>query len=185
MIAILLLPVMTACNNHYTPKPSGFFRIDTGANEYRNYDESGRFGFLYSDKASIEPLKTEKKGEEWFNINYPEFNARIYCSYMDIKPGDFDKAAEDSRTFVYRHAIKADNIDMKLFSNEEENVYGTLYLIDGNVASPIQFTLSDSVSYFFRGALYFNESTDRDSIAPVLDFIDKDIHELISSFRKK
>jgi len=176
---------LCACKPDYTPKPSGFFRIETGENNYQPYAEDLPCQFLYSTKAKIETLQADKENENWFNITYPSFNARIYCSYLKIKPDDFIAAAEDSRKFVYRHSVKANNIEMELFSNEDKRTSGTLYIIEGNVASPLQFTLSDSISCFFRGALYFNEAVKPDSVAPVVEFIHRDIKELMESFTNK
>lgn len=175
----------SACNNqHQTPKPSGFFRIETGEHQYQQAEQKG-YRFSYSRKAEIKQLVADKRNEEWFNIHYPAFGANIHCSYFGITPKEFVGASEDSRNFVYKHSTKADNIDRILFSNEENKVYGTLFEIEGRVASPIQFTVSDSTSFFFRGALYFSESVNRDSIAPVLDYIREDIKMLMDSFRKE
>jgi len=49
----------------------------------------------------------------------------------------------------------------------------------------VQFVLTDSVDYFFRGALYFDTRPNKDSIAPVLDFIYQDIVTLMESFEYK
>ena len=60
-----------------------------------------------------------------------------------------------------------------------------LYKLEGNTASAIQFVLTDSTQYFFRGALYFNAAPNKDSIAPVLQFIEKDIIQLMETFKHK
>jgi gliding motility-associated lipoprotein GldD len=169
----------TACNSR-APKPGGYFRIETGTHAYR--DCRGRFfSFEYAGKAIVVPLPGNGKGE-WLNISYPEFQASIHCSYLPVKPETLVAAMEDSRRFVYRHTIRANNISSLYFENPDRKVYGTLYEIEGNVASPLQFTLTDSTSHFFRGALYFNFVPNRDSIAPVLDFIREDIVRLMESF---
>lgn len=184
-LSVVTLIVFSCHQQHHTPKPSGYFRIDTGEHRYRNYNLSEGYGFLYSQQAEIVPVMPDAKGEEWFDIYYPAFQANIHCSYFKINRKGFAEAAEDSRNFVYRHSTMADNIDMTLFTNKTDRIYGTLYEIEGRVASPIQFTLSDSVSFFFRGALYFNETVNRDSIAPILNFVREDIYNLMDSFRKE
>ncbi len=176
----LVILFLTACN-HYTPKPSGYFRIETGKHAYRNY-QSEHFSFDYSTQARIESLPAEKD-ERWFNILYPLFGARIYCSYRPIHPEDFIPAMEDSRKFVYKHAVKADDIQMQVYENQEMKISGVIYEIKGDVASPIQFTVSDSIAHFFRGAVYFDCIPNPDSIAPSLNFIREDIGTLIESFR--
>ena len=70
-------------------------------------------------------------------------------------------------------------------ANESANVYGSLFLLDGESASPIQFLLTDSVSNFFRGALYFDCKPNADSLAPAIQYIREYIIELIQTFSWK
>ncbi|MCC8172861.1 MAG: hypothetical protein LIO65_00175 [Odoribacter sp.] len=53
--------------------------------------------------------------------------------------------------------------------------------MEGNTASPAQFFVTDSVKHFLRGALYFNERPHNDSLAPVIDYLRKDIEVLMES----
>lgn len=71
------------------------------------------------------------------------------------------------------------------YSNPGERVYGSLFLLDGELASPVQFMLTDSVSNFFRGALYYDCVPNADSLAPLTDYLRQDIIELIQSFSWK
>ena len=180
LLALTITLLAVSCN-HHTPKPSGYFRIDMDKPAYQMFSNNS-FQLLYSQKAQIEQADANK---EWFNIFYPAFNASIHCSYMNISPKDYTLAVEDSRKFVYKHSVKADNIRSRLYENPQNNTSGILYEIDGAVASPIQFTLSDSTSFFFRGALYFNFSTNRDSITPILNSIKEDIGLLMETFQQK
>ena len=58
-------------------------------------------------------------------------------------------------------------------------------LLDGESASPLQFMLTDSVSRFFRGALYYDCVPNADSLAPVTRYLKQDVVELIQSFNWK
>ncbi|MDR0864122.1 MAG: gliding motility lipoprotein GldD [Candidatus Symbiothrix sp.] len=172
-----------ACTD-YSPKPSGYFRMDIPAPDYRLTDDFKRFAFEVSDRAFLTEMPQNEDGV-FFNITYPDWDAEIYCSFIPIKKDNFAQLSEESRKFVYLHAIKADVIRERAFKNQGQNVYGLVYEIEGNVASPVQFVLTDSVSSFFRGALYFNHTPNRDSIAPVLESINNDIQVLIESFQWK
>jgi gliding motility-associated lipoprotein GldD len=171
-----------ACTD-YSPKPAGYYRIDLPAHAYRwNAFQAGEFQL--SDRSTIVYTPQKEEGE-FFNIVYPQLHAQIYCSYMVIKKENLAQISEESRKFVYLHAIKADAIREQVFENQEQSVYGIRYDIQGNVASPTQFVLTDSIHSFFRGALYFDNTPNQDSIAPVLDYINNDIQVLIESFRWK
>jgi gliding motility-associated lipoprotein GldD len=94
---------------------------------------------------------------------------------------DLAQLLEDSHTLAYNHAIRADAINEKIYVNPQKKVYGTIYMIDGNAASPLQFYLTDSTNNFLRGALYFREVPNIDSLRPVIDFLTPDIIRLIET----
>lgn len=174
----------TACSG-YSPKPLAYYRIDIPEPEYQEVDSFNHFTFELSNQAVITPANPAKGGD-FFNIFYPHWNATIYCSYFPLKKDKLEQLSEESRKFVYQlHAFKADAIQEQFFEYTEQNVYGLLYTIEGNVASPIQFVLTDSIHSFFRGALYFDNTPNQDSIAPVLEYINNDIQVLVESFRWK
>lgn len=116
----------------------------------------------------------------WINIITPGNNAELHISY-DRLNGNLYKHMEESRKLAYKHTIKADAIDEQVFINENDKVFGTIYLIDGNAASPMQFYLTDSVRHFLRGALYIKEQPNIDSIRPVINFLKPDIIHLIET----
>ncbi|MDR1527594.1 MAG: gliding motility protein GldD [Dysgonamonadaceae bacterium] len=173
---------VTACS-HYSPKPAGYFRIDLPEPAYRMQEFPG-FTCRISEQAQVETA-LDSVQNEFFNLVYRQWNARIYCSYLPVKKDNLAQFSEESRKFVYLHAIKADAIREQRFDNPKHKVYGLLYAIGGNVASPVQFVLTDSVRSFFRGALYFDNTPNQDSIAPVLEYIHNDILILMESFRWK
>jgi gliding motility-associated lipoprotein GldD len=169
-----------ACTR-YSPKPDAYFRIDLPEAAYRGQVFSD-FSCSVSEQARVE---VAAGGAGFFNLVYPRWNARIYCTYFPLKTNDLMQFSEESRQLVYVHALKADAIGEQRFDHPEHSVYGLLYDIRGNVASPTQFVLTDSLRSFFRGALYFDHTPNRDSIVPVLEFINKDIQVLMESFRWK
>jgi gliding motility-associated lipoprotein GldD len=187
-----------ACSSGYSPKPAGYFYIDIPEHDYRTFSSYRPFEFAVSSQTeiteilpSVFPETRRKQGkintpdEKWFNIVYPMLNARIYCSYTPIIKNNQAEIAEEYRKLAYLHVVKADAIQEQIFENHDENVYGLVYEIKGNVASPLQFVITDSVKSFFRGALYFDYAPNQDSIAPVLEYINEDIHVLIDSFKWK
>ena len=175
---------LPSCRN-YTPKPTGYFRIEIPENEYVTFDSlTYPYSFELSKYAKIIPQEDKVGDKYWINIFYPQFGATIYCSYKKLQ-GNLQEISEDTREFVYKHTIKADNITEQMFVNPETDTYGKLYCIEGNTASALQFELTDSIDYFFRGALYFNAVPNKDSIAPVLGFVTEDILVLMETFKHK
>jgi len=65
-------------------------------------------------------------------------------------------------------------------------VFGLIYDIKGSdAASSYQFYLTDSLSKFVRGALYFDLVPNNDSLSPVIDFLKVDLEHMITTFRWK
>jgi len=183
LIGFLFL-LLSGCSG-YSPKPRGYFRIDLPEKTYQLFNEPAYpYTFEYANIAEIIPKGGSLLDSFWIDIAYPYFDARIYGSYKKIE-NNFREVSEDSRTFVYKHTVKADGITEQPYMDEERKVYGLLYELKGNTASGIQFILTDSTRHFFRGALYFNTPPNKDSIAPVAAFIRKDIIHLIETLEWK
>ena len=185
IILLSCLAVITiSCNKTYTPKPYGYVRIDIPDTSFSSFSpENYPYCFRLSDNATIE-YKTENGEKYWLDILYPRFNARIHCSYKPIN-NNLYLLTQESEKFVYKHAQMANSIPEQGYENPDKQVYGVLYEIQGNTASPYQFVLTDSTHHFFRGALYFNCTPNQDSLAPVVNYMRTDIVELIESFNWK
>ncbi len=175
---------LTSCNDEYTPKPRAYFRIDIPSNSYRPFNSNCPFSFEYSKFAIANIYKGSKIENCWYNIDYPKFKATIHLSYTALKSRkDLETQLSNSRTLVYKHTVKADGIEEIPINYDSKKVYGLLYNLSGNSASQAQFYLTDSTNHFLRCALYFNTSPNADSIAPVLNYINKDIDHFIGTFR--
>lgn len=186
--AIFVLSIITitlvGCNKSYIPKPRGYFRIDLPEKSYRVSPDALPYQFEYPKYALLQKNHLSEKELAWINILFPKQHATVHLSYK-VVDGNLNKYLEDSRNFVYKHTIKADAIGETPYGNDERKVYGLLYEIKGDAASNIQFFLTDSTQNFLRGSLYFNETPNKDSLAPVVDFIHQDIVHLIETFEWK
>jgi len=182
VIIVLVLIIFVSCGNDKpVPKPRGYFRIDLPEKAYKTYDDECPFVFELPVYSFI--IK-EKEDYCWMDIYFPINQATVYLTYKQIND-DLNAHLEDSHEFVYKHTVKADAIEEIRFENDSLRVYGMLYNLKGNTASQIQFFLTDSIHHFLRGSLYFNVPPNKDSLAPVIDFIREDIVHLMESFHWK
>ena len=116
----------------------------------------------------------------------PDLNATIYCSYYPITPkSTFTQLRDDAHRLASEHNRKADYIDELPIQNPKSRVTGMVYDIEGAAASPFQFYLTDSTRHFLRGSVYFNTQARPDSLAPMIEFVKKDVIELVNSFQWK
>jgi len=172
---------MVSCSQDYIPKPHGYFRIEFKDKTYHKLDSVGLpYNFDIPSYSKAVPDNDRLAEPYWINLKIPAHKAEINLSYKTVK-NNLDKLTEDSRTLAYKHTIKADAINEQLYVNPIKKVYGTIYTIEGNTASPLQFYLTDSTRNFIRGALYIREVPNIDSIRPVIDFLTPDIIRIIET----
>lgn len=146
------------------------------------YTSTCPYSFEYPDYASITPDSSPRSEACFLNVTFKNFNGRLHLSYKEVN-NNLAQFTEDAHMFVYKHTIKADAIDETIIHNDSTHVYGIIYDLKGNVASNIQFFLTDSNRHFLRGALYFGTTPNKDSLAPVIEFIRKDIVRIGESLR--
>lgn len=176
-----LLMAMLSCEEPVAPKKIGYYRIDLPEKNYEPVEDIPfPFEFELPQYAKVN-LKRTKNEPNFFNIDFPKFTARLHMSFLPVD-SNINQLLEDSRELVFKHTIKAQDIKEKIYQDPARDVYGILYSITGNAASPSQFFLTDSNNYFLRGALYFSVDPNPDSLAPVSEFIKEDIQHLIESF---
>lgn len=181
----VLLFLFASCNETYTPKPRGYFRIDLPEHAYTSFDSTFPYSFEYPVYAILTPNPFSPDEPYWLNIDFPDHKGRIHLSYKKID-GNLVEYLEDSREFVMKHIPKASAINDSLILDRERKLYGLVYQIEGmGAASPCQFFVTDSTNHFVRGALYFDVVPNNDSLAPVIDFLQKDIEHLLSTFHWK
>lgn len=184
ILIIFTFITVTSCKESYYPKPHGYLRIDYPEKEYRLFDSVYPFTFEIPVYSHVDPDSSFGAEKYWSDWNFPIFNATVYISYKDIR-NNLNEYEEDTRDLAYKHTIKADAIEPVIWENPDEKVYGILYDIRGNVASQIQFYLTDSVRHFVRGSFYFNCVPNKDSLAPSLKYLRKDIDKMIETFKWK
>jgi gliding motility-associated lipoprotein GldD len=114
------------------------------------------------------------------DIEFPTLKAKIHLTYFSLN-GDLASLTESSRELAYKHTIRADAIEEKLWSDETSRVYGILYDLKGNTASAVQFYATDSTQHYLRGSLYFMAQPNEDSLLPVITFLREDILHLIET----
>ena len=118
----------------------------------------------------------------WFDLVTPTLNGRVHFSYYPISSlADYEELRDDAFDLAGKHNIVANYIDERPISRPEAGVHGFAFDIEGDVASPFQFFVSDSSRHFLRGSLYVNAKASADSLAPVYDFLREDLLEVIGT----
>jgi gliding motility-associated lipoprotein GldD len=184
LISISFMIWFLGCTQDYTPKPRAYYRIDLPIKEYHLLSGDFPYSFEYPMYARINPYQGKWKGTDtsdyWINVEFPQFKSRIHLTYKTVK-NNLANLIEDAHTYAYKHSIKADAIIQSEFVDSLANVYSVLFDIKGNTASSVQFYATDSVRHFIRGALYFDCEPNKDSLAPVTEFLRTDVVKMIET----
>ncbi len=185
----MVLVFILACKEEQAlmPKPRMYPRIEFPEKVYKEFVNTDcDFSFQIPAYSQIE--KETKFFEEeplhpcWFDINIPQLNGKIHCSYFPINSKkEFEGLVEDAYEFISKHNQKANYRD-EVVIQKPNNVSGLIFEMSGDVATPVQFFLTDSTSHYLRGSVYFYSQVDPDSMAVVYDFVKEDVAKLIETF---
>ncbi len=180
ILIIFSIIVLWGCNETHTPKPRGFYRIDFPEKNYQTLPLQMPYSFEVPTYSICKIDHTIQEDQSNINILFPQNRSTFHISYKKIN-NNLQKLTEDSYELAYKHSIKANSISEQVYLNPANNVYGTIYRIEGNAASPFQFHLTDSTCNFLRGSFYIKEIPNYDSLQPVIKFLEKDLINLIET----
>lgn len=180
---VLILIAMTACQD-FLPKPPAYPRVIYPEKEYGLTDTDCPFEFEIPSYSQLVPY-SDKDDNCWYNLTYPQFDATLHLSYVQMKnPREIDSLTEDAYRMVFKpHLQRAEEIIEREISDTTKGIYGMIYNLEGKTATPFNFYITDGEDHFFRGSLYFNGKTKRDSVQPIYEFINEDVIRTIETFR--
>ncbi len=177
----LLVPfalLLTSCGDDPIPKPRGYPRLDLPVQTYSIW--SGACPF----EAEVPPyaLMLEKPGTTaaiadtacYLTMRFPGQHANVFLTCRRIQ-GDLRRLIEDAHAFKDKHEAMAARIRSERVERDSARVFGTLFDVEGNVASPMVFYLTDSTTRFLYGSLYFDARPNADSLEPVTRRIREDL----------
>ena len=209
LLATIAFLALAGCGGgDYSPKPKAYLRIDLPEHEYFlldtmhiprgdtaihngdtlvfTHDFNKTFPFVFEANTCIEwGEKDAPKGERWIDLIYPQWNGVVFLTYKRLGGKDDLRGQTDtSSRLLEKHYQFASGIDERGYEDAEHKVYGTVWHLRGSkVASTYQFFATDSARHFLRGALYINSVPNNDSLAPVLEYMQRDIDHLVETLR--
>lgn len=179
----LLALLVVACTPEPTPKPRGYFRIDLPEQAYRNWTDSSTLATEIPVYAKV-GIRDRKDEARWFDVRFRDQRATVHLTWSPVN-GNLQALIEDAHLFKRTHQAKAARIRSERLLNDSARVYGNLFEIDGNVASPVVFYVTDSTTNFLYGALYFDVRPNADSLAPVVTRLRADLRHMLATLRWK
>ena len=186
---LVLFVICFSCGQDYIPKPKAYLRLEYPNAKYKAIAIDAPFTFERNDLATNVKVKKLAASTESYGvtIEYPTLKGTIFLTYKSIN-GDEKLLTDylrDAQKFTLEHTIKADEIPVFPYENKEQKVYGVFSEVKGNVASPAQFYVTDSVQHFLTGSLYFYVKPNYDSIFPAANYLQKDMIKIMESLHWK
>ena len=173
-------------NQDFVPKPKGYNRIDLPVASYSQMTENHPFSFQYSNQAVLKPDTVRWAEPHWMYVYYPAYKAVIQLTYKPLN-GDKNKLAkliDDAHKLAAKHNAKAYSIQ-DLVLKTPSGKTAMLMELEGEVPTYLQFYTTDSTKHYLRGALYFNTALKSDSLAPVIEYLKKDVLKLLNTLEWK
>lgn len=123
------------------------------------------------------------RGEaQWYDIRYPALRGTVHLTWSPVGD-DLPQLIEDAHAFKNTHQSKAGGIRSARVIRPEDRVFGTMFNVEGDVASPFVFYLTDSTDNFLYGAVYFDTPPNADSLAPVTERVRADMQHLAATLQ--
>jgi gliding motility-associated lipoprotein GldD len=183
-ICASLIAALMGCTSPPIPRQKGYFKITLPTQDFVMDTTTCGSSFEIPIYSHLETVISEKSGEScWFNLRFSDFNARLHCTDVPIN-NNLELLMNDAQELVFSHDMKASGISRIRVEGAVKSVKhttGVLYHLEGPVATPIQFFVTDSTDHFLRGSLYFDLAINSDSTAPVTERLLRDVEQLMST----
>ncbi len=172
-----ILAGLLSCQNEYSPKPRGYFRLEVPEADYQRFSP-GDCPYSFEKNTTARWID---KNNCWGDIYYPSIKARLQLTYKPVTEKNLETLLQDGQDLALKHQVKADGMRERIYTNQEQSVYGILYKIEGDAATSSQFFVTDSTHHFLRGVLYFYAAPNADSLRPVNNYMYDETVRLIES----
>lgn len=182
----LLATAFFACDREYLPKPIGYNRLELPEPSYRSLPDSLPYTFEYSTHARLLQDTSAINERYWIEINYPELKSNIHITYKPLRGSEklLKEFIDDAYALTAKHQIKAYAIN-EVITVTPSGKTAVIAELEGEVPSQFQFTMTDSTRNFLRGALYFNTKVQNDSLAPAIEYMKRDMMQIINTLEWK
>lgn len=184
LFILVLLSGFFSCETEQTiPKPPTYLRLELPDHTYTPLKDDCPFTFDIAKpyKYQIKELSdSTHKGI----IDLGPLNGTVYLHYWKLKQ-PLSYYINNANDEVDRHKIKAAKITDENILRSGDRVFGTFFSLQGDVATPFQFYLTDSTDQFMYAEVLFNSSPNYDSLKPSLDYLKIDLDKMLETFKWK
>ncbi len=170
---------LISCNDSNLPKQSAFLRIEFPEPNYLFHNELNLpTDFYYNSNAAMIGLANDSQ----LSIDYSNMNLSIDLSFNNLNNQQrLENNLRDFLLILDTHSKKSNGVVMREYEDKNKRKFGKIFEMKGDVASPIQFYITDSLSNFMKGSLNLKFKSKYDSIFPSIQYVKNDIIVLFES----
>lgn len=177
------LVLLFSCEEEiYIPKPPTYLRLELPDHTYTNYKDSCQYSFDLATIYSVENAPGTEESSCHRRIKLGPLNGTVFLRYWDMTE-PLAYYVNNANDEIDRHKGKASDVKDKLVIREKDDIYGIIFQLEGDVATPFQFYLTDSTDRFAYGEVLFNFAPNYDSLKPTLDYLRQDLDQLLETFK--
>jgi gliding motility-associated lipoprotein GldD len=183
LLITFAIALLYSCEEeNYIPKPPSYLRLELPDHEYENYVDSCNYSFDLAKLYSVEKAPSSIGGDCHRRIQLGPLNGTVFFRYWNMTEplAYYINNANDE---IDRHKGKARDVKDHRIIRPDDKVYGIIFQLEGDVATPFQFYLTDSTDRFAYGEILFNAAPNYDSIKPTLDYLRKDLDQMLETFK--
>lgn len=186
LVIFLFLLGCSSCggNEMLIPKPQAHLRIDFPKRSYHLVNDHCPYSFELPNYMDAKRAEGTDSSSCHKDIQINTFGGVILFSYLEVDT-TLSAYIDHAIKRVQEHQVMASAISDTTFIFPDRKVYGALFEIKGNAASPFQFYLTDSVKHFIKAEVFFNTRPNYDSIYPVLQYVKTDLYHLVETLKWK
>ena len=173
----LIFFVLVSCDSSKIPKQNAFFAPQFKLPTYNLTATDCNYVFSKNKIARIEYIDNCN-----FNIIYDNLNAKIFFSSINLN-NNFPEIIKIFDERIIENSSSASHVKVSEYEDSKISVYSRMFNYVGNTPSNVQFYLTDSISNFLAGSLFFNIEPNYDSLLPYINYIKTDIRKLIENFQ--
>ena len=175
---VFILILLVGCDDFELPKKKAYFAHQFNIPSYATHNENCSYMFKINTAAKLDLDNNCNAVINYKNLSAQIFISNISMDNIDLIKYDFDQKILDNSSNVSR-------IVSSEFNNPENHVYAQYYSFVGDAPSNIQFYVTDSLTNFIMGSLYFKSKPNYDSLLPSISYVKNDIKMMIETFKWK
>ena len=168
------------------PRPTAYPRIDIYPSSYTTIGVA-HLAIEVNDSAVLADKEHfPARDVSWIRINYPRYNADLYCTYTPIThaaPLDMVLANREERMALNSGGASSELTEWL----NDAGIACRMLITKSGTVTPVQYIATDSAKFVLSGALYMHgldKAPDTDSIAPVVRAVEADVLHLLQNLHQ-